>query len=80
MLLTKFSPIILKYVGGILGGLLVAWVAYVGIVRPHTKPNPTTTNQAEMMVNYTFNVQPRFGCAGVRVYEKTNDNYNNLAK
>jgi flagellar biosynthesis/type III secretory pathway M-ring protein FliF/YscJ len=80
MLLTKFSPI-LKYVGGVIGGVMVAWIVYVGVVRPHTKPNPTTTNQAETMVNYTFTVQPRFGCSSVRVDEwKRNDNTHNLAK
>jgi hypothetical protein len=40
---------------------LVGWCVYVTIIRPHTKPNPTTSQNAAEIVNYQ---QPKvmFGC------------------
>lgn len=63
---------IIKYVGGTLLGLGLAWSIYAGIIRPTTKPNPTTTQRAENITNFTYNNTPRssFGCATVKIYEK----------
>jgi hypothetical protein len=63
--------IIGKWVGVVLLGLGLAWSIYAGIIRPTTKPNPTTTQKADNITNYTYNVTPRstFGCASIKVYE-----------
>jgi hypothetical protein len=60
---------IAKYVGGTICGLALAWIFYAGLIRPTTKPNPTTTQKADTMVNYTFNNTPRstFGCNMIRI-------------
>ncbi len=60
---------IAKWVGGVLLGLMVAWIVYAGLVRPTTKPNPTTKNEAENMTNYTFTPRVSFGCANFKVYK-----------
>lgn len=44
----------------------IAWAIYAGIIRPVTKPNPTTTQKAEQITNY--NVRPSsFGCVNFRI-------------
>ncbi len=53
---------IAKWVSGIVGGLVVAWIFYAGLIRPTTKPNPTTTNQADNITNYTYNMRQTIGC------------------
>ena len=57
-----------KWLGGILGGLVFAWIIYAGLIRPITKPNPTTKQEATTINNY-YN-QPRFGCMRFQVYER----------
>ena len=58
-----------KYVGGTLLGLGLAWAVYAGIIRPTTKPNPTTTQQATQITNHYNNPKSTFGCSCVKVYE-----------
>ena len=51
----------LLVIGAIAG---IGWAIYAGIIRPVTKPNPSTTQNAEQITNYNF--QPKqtfFGCA-----------------
>jgi hypothetical protein len=45
---------------------LIGWSLYVTIVRPHTKPNPTTTENAETIYHFTINVPAKrvFGLGG----------------
>ena len=57
--------IIAKWVGGILGGLAIAWIVYAGLIRPVTKPNPSTQQKAETIVNYNSQPKATFGCAHV---------------
>ena len=52
-----------KWVGGVVGGLVIAWLGYALIVKPFTKPIPTTTNQADNIYNYYNNPRISFGCA-----------------
>jgi hypothetical protein len=52
-----------KWGGGIVGGLAAAWIIYAGLIRPTTKPNPTTTNQADAIYNYNNAPRVSFGCA-----------------
>jgi len=61
-----------KWVGGVLGGLALAWIFYAGLIRPTTKPNPSTSQKADNITNYVYNTTPKstFGCATVKVYEK----------
>ena len=58
--------LILRYGFGIVGGLLMAWGLYAGLIRPTTKPNPT---QEAATINNYYN-QPRFGCMRFQVYER----------
>jgi hypothetical protein len=55
--------IIAKWVGGIVGGLIIAWLGYALLIKPFTKPLPTTTNQAERINNYYNQPRISFGCA-----------------
>lgn len=59
-----------KWMGGVLLGIGLAWSIYAGIVRPTTKPNPTTTQKAENIVNYTLNPRVSFGCVNWKIYGK----------
>lgn len=61
---------IAKWGGGILGGLALAWIIYAGLIRPTTHPNPSTSQEADVITNVNYYVTPRpmFGCAGVKVY------------
>jgi len=61
-----------KWVGGIVGGLAIAWAVYAGIIRPVTKPNPTTRQEAQEITNYTYNITPRFGCATIKQFGRIN--------
>ena len=62
-----------KWAGGILGGLAIAWAVYAGIIRPVTKPNPTTTQSGEIINNYNNTPRISFGCAKWTVYGKEKD-------
>jgi hypothetical protein len=54
---------IAKWVGGGLLGLGLAWAIYAGILRPVLKPNPSTTQKAEEIINYNYpNPKVVFGC------------------
>ncbi len=52
---------------------IVLWSAYVTIIKPHTHPTPTTTEQAQNINHY----EPRqtFGC--MRLELKADDLKNN---
>ena len=72
MVNTLLIKTVFKYIGGIGGGLLLAWAAYVTVIRPHTKPPlPTTTQAAESIINHSYHY-PRVigGCLHIRVYER----------
>lgn len=58
---------VVKYGGGILGGLALAWIFYAGLIRPTTKPVPTTTNNADTIVNLSVAPRVSFGCANFRL-------------
>ncbi|MDD5356433.1 MAG: hypothetical protein PHY56_07860 [Candidatus Omnitrophica bacterium] len=59
---------ILKWLA-ILGFIgICLWGLYAGLIRPTTKPNPSTTQRAENMTNNTHNYKgPTLGCMSVRV-------------
>ena len=57
----------IKWIVGIIGGLLIAWGLYAGIIRPTTKPNPTTKQEANIITNYTITPKVTFGCANFRI-------------
>ncbi len=61
---------IAKWIGGILGGLALAWVIYAGMIRPVTKPNPSTSQKADNITNVNYYIQPKpmFGCASAKVF------------
>ena len=49
---------------------VVGWSLYVTIIRPTTKPNPTTRQEAETIVNPSLDIRPNFGgCANLRVVQ-----------
>ena len=66
---------IAKWVGGALAGLALVWIVYAGLIRPTTKPNPTTKQEAQTIVNYNYYPRISFGCANWRI--KPNDNLTN---
>ena len=39
----------------------IGWAIYAGIIRPVTKPNPTTTQQADSIQNINYNYPERKG-------------------
>ena len=47
----------------VIGG--IAWAVYVAFVRPTTKPNATTRQEAENMVNYNYTPKQTFGCMAI---------------
>jgi hypothetical protein len=49
-----------KWVMGVVLGLGLAWAIYAGIIRPITKPNPSTTQKAEQISNYNYNSRLTF--------------------
>lgn len=55
--------LIAKWVGGIVGGLVMAWIVYAGLIRPVIKPNPSTTQNAGSIHNYYNQPRISFGCA-----------------
>lgn len=63
---------IAKWLGGIVGGLAIAWAVYAGIIRPVTKPNPTTVQTGG--TSYTI-TSPRqsFGCTNIRIQRILDD-------
>lgn len=54
---------IAKWAIGVIGGLAIAWAVYAGIIRPITKPNPSTQQKAETIYNYTIQPRHTFGCS-----------------
>ncbi len=47
------------------------WIFYAGLIRPTTKPNPSTI-MAGQEDNYNYTVAPRqtFGCMNIRIPKK----------
>jgi len=43
------------------------WGLYAGLIRPTTKPNPSTHQQAQQIVNYTLQPKSYFGCSNFRI-------------
>jgi purine-cytosine permease-like protein len=39
----------------------VLWAVYVAFIRPHTKPNPTTSEKAETIIHNTYNCKALIG-------------------
>jgi hypothetical protein len=60
-----------KWIGGTVAGLLIAWGLYAGLIRPTTKPNPTTTQSGETINNFYNQPRISFGCARWSVNEKS---------
>lgn len=51
---------------------LALWGVYVTAIRPHTKPNPTTQQKAETIINNNYNCKSLigWGCNGPRQNRK----------
>ena len=45
----------------------IGWAIYAGIIRPTTKPNPTTHQEAAQIVNYTLEPRSYFGCTNFKI-------------
>lgn len=58
---------IAKYVGGLILGLILAWILYAGLIRPTTKPNPTSKQEAQYITNYNITSRQSFGCSRFEV-------------
>jgi hypothetical protein len=56
-------------VGAILGLCGIGWAIYAGIIRPTTKPNPMTHQEAETMYNpiYHYDYHPVIGFGCMRI-------------
>ena len=54
---------LIKYGLWAIAGLIIIWSIYATVWRPHTKPNPTTTNKADVIYNYTIQPRSTFGCS-----------------
>ena len=65
---------IAKWVLGMVGGLVIAWGLYAGIIRPVTKPNPSTLQKADNIINYYLTPRVSFGCANFRIQKMPEDN------
>ena len=63
-----------KWAGGIVGGLALAWAIYAGIIRPTTKPNPSTTQEAQTIINYNVAPKQTFGCSNIRIQRRPYEN------
>jgi hypothetical protein len=61
---------IIKWVLGAVGGLVIAWALYAGIIRPVLKPNPSTAQKAETIYNYYNQPRVSFGCAAWDIPKK----------
>ena len=48
---------------------LLGWMSYVTFIKPHTNPEPTTSQEAKQIVNHNPEVRSTFGCYNVRVME-----------
>ena len=59
-----------KWALGLVAGLLIAWGLYAGIIRPVTKPNPSTRQEADTIHNYYNQPRVSFGCARWEIYGK----------
>jgi hypothetical protein len=54
----------IKWLGGIVAGLLVAWIIYAGLLKPVLCPTPTTTQTGG--TSNTYNIKVGFGgCARI---------------
>lgn len=48
------------------------WGIYAGLIRPITKPNPTTTQNAENITNYNYpSPKVYFGCINYAIKGET---------
>jgi hypothetical protein len=61
---------IAKWVGGLLLGLMVAWIVYAGLIRPTTKPPVSSSQKADNIINYTYSPRLSFGCMRFDVPKK----------
>ena len=52
------------------GFLVVGFISYAVYKAYIKKPEPTTAQSAEEIVNHYYQPSPRFGCASVRIYNK----------
>lgn len=43
----------------------LTWCVYIAVIRPHTKPNPTSTQTGGY--SYHYDVRPTFGCISLPV-------------
>jgi len=55
---------------------IVGWIVYAGLIRPTTKPTPTTKQEAESIVNYNYSPRVSFGCAFWKMQRRPNGNKN----
>lgn len=63
---------IIKWVGGVVAGLLIAWGLYAGLIRPTTKPNPSTHQSGGVSYNITTPRQT-FGCTNIKIQRMPNE-------
>ena len=65
---------IAKYAGVVIAGLAIGWAIYAGIIRPTTKPQTTTKQEAEVIINHNYGMpKVSFGCLNMRIYERKKD-------
>jgi len=63
-----------KWIGGLLAGLALAWIVYAGLIRPTTKPNPSTKQEATTIINHNYSTpKVSFGCMRFNVYERKDE-------
>ena len=63
---------IFKWLGITLAAGLIGWGLYAGLIRPVTKPNPTETQKADIIINRNIisDFHPTFGCMRIRGEKK----------
>jgi len=52
-----------KVVLVVIAGLVIAWGAYIFLVKPHINPIPTTKQEGEVINNFYNQPRISFGCA-----------------
>ena len=64
---------IAKWLGIGLAVLFLCLAVYFGFIRPSTKPNPSTTNKADVIYNYTIQPRSTFGCSAFLIKRERDD-------